>query len=562
MKNLTLHNPRFITYSDGVFTTDILGGVDTNQLERMVCTLRVIHQNYPPYRSTLDLYNDHQTDKLIRTLCDKWNLKLVDVSKSVHTMITQLESYKLQRLKYPQNNHQPQFELNQSDKQQALKTLKSKTLIKRLTSQLNATGIIGEDQNALILFLALASHKSNNPFSVICLAKSGMGKSYLLQKLTECMPLGSYSFHTQISANALYYFDSHQINNKVLFVEDLEWTTQMLNPLATLQTQGKLIKTRTTKDKDGMFHSTSFELVGKLCLLACAYSDKNYEGLSLPFLMTHLNHSHQQDLAIMEYQQKASAGLVDTEQVKAIQHELKCLIVSLEKVNIINPFAPFIHLPDDISHPRKSLLILLNFIEAITFFHQCQRHTQIDKQTGEISILTHPDDIELAFTLLKNSLFRRADELSTAARGFYGWLTNFLTETKSKQPTFTALDIRKAKNVHPRTLNRYLQELKLYSYLKVVGGNKHRGGFIYQLTELDSQSTQNDVQNRIEQSLTKTLETIRKKASHPAPTNPAEGRQPIKSTNLSRSVSQMQMSNSQSQATTKKNSRTTRNPKA
>ena len=161
------------------------------------------------------------------------------------------------------------------------------------------------------IFMALASHKLNNPFSVLCLAKSGMGKSYLLQKLAECMPHGSYSFHTQISANALYYFNSNDIQNKALLIEDLEWTTQMLAPLATLQSQGKLVKTRATKDKDGMLHSTTFEVNGKLCLVACAYSDKNFESLSLPFLMVHLNHSQAQDIAIMDYQRKLSAGLIN-----------------------------------------------------------------------------------------------------------------------------------------------------------------------------------------------------------------------------------------------------------
>ena len=83
MKNLQIHNSRFITYSDGIFTVDILGGVDVQQIERMICTLRITYQNYPPLRSTLDLYNDNQTDKLIRTLCDKWELKLIDASRTL-----------------------------------------------------------------------------------------------------------------------------------------------------------------------------------------------------------------------------------------------------------------------------------------------------------------------------------------------------------------------------------------------------------------------------------------------------------------------------------------------
>lgn len=503
MENLKVQNLNFITYKDELLIIDVLGGVDLNQMERMLCTLRITYKDYPPYRTTIDFYNEHQSDKLMRTLCDKWELKLLDVSKSIHKLILQLEKYRLDNLHYTSKTVQ-EFTPTIEEKKQAIKMLKNKNLLSLLTDHLNQTGIIGEDENAQILFMAMASHRFNNPFSVICLAKSGIGKSYILQKLADCMPCDAYSFHTQISENAIYYFNSYDIDRKVLFVEDLEWTTQMLQPLATLQTQGRLIKTRATKDKDGMIHSTTFEVSGKLCLLACAIAEKNYENLSLPFLMLHLNHSPQQDIAIMEYQKQVKAGKIAPISIEISQHLLKCLIATLENVSVINPYAELIHLPQDIAHPRKTLLLLLNFIEVITYFFQYQREQEPDKNTGEIFIKTHPDDIELAFKLLKNSLFRRADELSTTARGFYHWLIHFLKEAKTKQ--FTALDIRKAKAIHPRTLNRYLQELKLYSYVQVVGGNKHREGYRYKITEFGNQT---GIQKRIEQELNTTLENIK-----------------------------------------------------
>jgi hypothetical protein len=502
MKDLKIHNSRFITYTDENLTVDVLGGVDVQQIERMVCTLRITFENYPPLRSTLDLYNDNQTDKLIRTICDKWGLNLSDASSSIHRMITKLESYKLERLKYPQLK-EPDFEPNEEQQKQANQFLKSKNLLSELTKALNKIGILGEDENAVILFLSLASYKFSNPFSVICLAKSGIGKSYLLQKLSECMPQNAYSFHTRISPNALYYFDSHQLNNKALFIEDLEFTSQMLQPLATLQTQGRLINTRATKNKDGLLHSTTFEVIAKLCLVACAYSDKNLEEISLPFLCVNLNHSHAQDLAIMDYQRRASAGLINELTINQTQQLLKCVIASLKNVNVVNPYAPLIDLPKEIAYPRKSLLLLLNFIEVVTYFFQRQRTEQVNEETGEINVITHPQDIELAFKFLKNNLFRRADELSTSARGFYNWLEKYLHEANTTQ--FTTLDIRKAKQIHPRTLNRYLQELKLFSYVQVIGGNKHRGGFIYKLTSFGNQ---NEAQNQIEQSITKTLKAV------------------------------------------------------
>jgi len=508
MKNLEIHNSHFITFADDLFTIDVLGGVDVLQIERMICTLRITHKNYPPLRSTLDLYSDNQTDKLIRSLCDKWGVMLLDASKSVHACICQLESYKLERLRYPQGDRDKDFEMSEEEQQTSKKYLSHKNLIANVQKDLQHIGILGEDENALILFLAMASHKSETPFSVLCLAKSGIGKSYLLQKLSECMPKNTFSFHTQISENALFYFDSRQIDGKALFIEDLEWTNQMLMPLATLQTQGRLIKTRATKDKDGMLHSTTFEVTAKLCLIACAYSEKNYEQLSLPFLCLHLNHSQIQDINVMEYQKKRKAGLINQGEIIAAQRRLQCVIASLNSANIVNPFAPLINLPDDVPHPRKTLLLLLNFIDAITYLRQYQREQAIDEQTGEVLIKTHPDDIELAFNLLKYSLFRRADELSTSARGFYIWLQKYLTEAQTNQ--FTALDVRKAKRIHPRTLNRYLQELTLFHYIQITGGNKYREGYRYKITNI---SEDNALNKSIENALKKTMELIKEEHS-------------------------------------------------
>ena len=123
MKHLQIHNPRFITYSDSLFTADVLGGVDLQQIERMICTLRITYQGYPPLRTTLDLYSDQQTDKLIRTLCDKWQLPLLEVSKSVHDLVGQLETYKLKRLQYPEDHTEQPFELSEGRGQASQKVL-------------------------------------------------------------------------------------------------------------------------------------------------------------------------------------------------------------------------------------------------------------------------------------------------------------------------------------------------------------------------------------------------------------------------------------------------------
>jgi hypothetical protein len=217
----------------------------------------------------------------------------------------------------------------------------------------------------------------------------------------------------------------------------------------------------------------------------------------------------------MEYQKKCKAGLINQSEIAQIQRRLKCVIASLKNICVINPYATLINLPEDVPHPRKTLLLLLNFIEIITFFFQYQRDTTADTNTGEVLIKTHPDDIKLAFKLLKNSLFRRADELSTTARGFYIWLQKFLKEAKTNE--FMAIDIRKVKRLHPRTLNRYLQELTLFNYVQIIGGNKYREGYLYKITNFDDDK---ELNNSIETALKATIEIIEAEHSKTVSQNP------------------------------------------
>ena len=112
MNQLQIINPHFITFKGESLIIDILGGVDMEQVEKMICTLRISHGNYPPTRTTLDLYNDSQNDKLIRTLCDKYELQLLEVSKCLNLLITQLEEYRLSNLKNKTTYKRNEFSRN------------------------------------------------------------------------------------------------------------------------------------------------------------------------------------------------------------------------------------------------------------------------------------------------------------------------------------------------------------------------------------------------------------------------------------------------------------------
>ena len=66
--------------------------------------------------------------------------------------------------------------------------------------------------------------------------------------------------------------------------------------------------------------------------------------------------------------------------------------------------------------------------------------------------------------------------------------------------SFFGSDIRKENRIHPRTLNRYLQELAEYGKLQITGGNKHKTGYQYQIADgKDYESLQSKIDRQISQ---------------------------------------------------------------
>ena len=156
--------------------------------------------------------------------------------------------------------------------------------------------------------------------------------------------------------------------------------------------------------------------------------------------------------------------------------------------------------------------ILLNFIEAITFYHQYQREVQADEDTGEVYINVAPEDVEHGFAYLKNVLFRRSDELSGAVRDFYEALKE--TIEKHELLKFRVNDIRQHIKLTPRSIQQYFKELAEYGYLQITGG-KQRTGYEY---ELNPSLSKTQLEQEIETHTQRVMDHIRKQqAQAPKP---------------------------------------------
>jgi predicted transcriptional regulator len=384
--------------------------------------------------------------------------------------------------------------------------------------------LIGEEVNAMILYMAMTSRQCEDPLSAICLARSGTGKSYLMERVALCMPEDSKMENTQFTENSFYYFRREEIRGKIFLIEDLDGAQAVMYPIRELQTKQRISKTVTVKDKSGAMRTVSLVVEGPVSVIGCSTQEAIYEDNANRSLLLHLDDSAEQDARIMDYQRAARASLIDKSEEQEVRKQLQDVQRVLRPMKIVNPFAPLIALPQEVFKPRRTLGLLLGFVEAITFYHQLQREEKADEGSGEIYIETKPEDVEAAFALLSDTLFRKADELSGACRSFHDWLHAWAKKRKA----FTGAEVRKDLRIHPRMVQRYLAELSTFGLIKLVGGHPRKGGYSYAITGAGADGLRERIHTSIEQVIAQvreahTVRSVQVQAQAPAPKRTRKG---------------------------------------
>jgi predicted transcriptional regulator len=240
----------------------------------------------------------------------------------------------------------------------------------------------------------------------------------------------------------------------------------------------------------------------------------------------------------MQYQRELAAGLINTDEQEKIKQLLQNTQRILQNIKIVNPYAPQLQLPKEVFKPRRTNKHYLDFIEAITFYHQYQREQQADENTGEIYIETTIEDIEEANKLMKEILLRKSDELSGACRNYFEQLKKHQEETK--QTSFTNRSMGQALRIAHTTIKRYHFDLHNAGLIKINVDKKVHGEqsrttktFTYEITTTQEyEQLKNKINNALDEVLNKLIATTLNTKKQPiSPNQPSNTGEPIKHTN-------------------------------
>jgi DNA primase len=379
---LNTANPDYITYTTEELQIIILGGINLQQIDRLRITVKISRTdtNDPLHsiRHTLDLYHSDYLEKFINKACEQLETGTTVLKRAIAELTDQIEQYRLSKIESQKEQKPQSRQLTEHRQNKAINYLKAPKLMERTNNDIGRTGMIGEENNRLLMYLIFTSRLREQPLHIISLGASGTGKTYLQEKVSELIPEQEKLEITILSENAFYYFDRKELKHKLVLIEDMDGAENVLYPLRELQSKKKISKTIPIKDSKGNMKTITLKVEGPISLAGTTTKERLYEDNANRSLLVYLDNSQQHKEQIMEYQRRLSAGKVNDKEENELKEFFKDMQTVLKPIKVRNPYAELLKLPEYVFKPLRTNAHYLAVIETITFYHQYQR--EINRQ--------------------------------------------------------------------------------------------------------------------------------------------------------------------------------------
>ncbi|AZI56118.1 toprim domain-containing protein [Epilithonimonas vandammei] len=348
--------------------------------------------------------------------------------------------------------------------------LSQKNLLRELNQLIEQSGIIGEENSRLLLFLITISYLNKSPLHGIVQGSSGSGKTHIISRIADLMPQEDVLRFTRITESSLYNWGEFDLFQKIIIIEDLDGLKEdALYALREFISNQVLRSSVTIKDKKGNNKSSHKIVKGQFSSLSATTKGELYEDNMNRSFIVAINESEEQTKKIIDYQNLKNAGKIDkNNEQKAIEFIQK-LVRNLKYYEVINPYAMELQLPDKVKNKRRLNEMVQSIIKQITILNQYQR-----KQTKDGKLITEIEDLEQGIEILFESIILKIDELD-------GSLRQFLEKLKKRfeQREFNRFEAMEYTGFKKSQLQVYLNELVRLEYLKQKGFvNK---GFTYKI---------------------------------------------------------------------------------
>ncbi|MEE9328375.1 MAG: CHC2 zinc finger domain-containing protein, partial [Cocleimonas sp.] len=427
----------------------------------------------------LDLYLSKQRQVFINQASVECGVEPAVIKTDLGKILLQLEGLQSQKAEeLPQEKS-----LSNTERENALSLLKSKNLSKRILEDFNKIGVVGEETNKLIGYLACVSRKLDKPLALMVQSSSSAGKSALMDAILNLIPEDERVQYSAMTGQSLFYMGETNLKNKILAISEEEGAQNASYALKLLQSEGEVTIASTGKDDtSGDLVTKEYRVEGPVMLFMTTTAIDIDEELLNRCLVLTVNESREQTQAIHQAQRKSRTleGLqskLEKQQLTKLHRDAQQLLKSLA---VINPYADQLTFLDDKTRTRRDHEKYLTLIDSIALLHQYQRETKTitSPEAEPIEYIeVEPSDIKLANKLAHEILGRSLDELPPQTRKLLKEIQQMVKANckaqsiAQKDYRFSRKTIRDMSQWSDGQLKIHCKRLEELEYLLV-----HRGG--------------------------------------------------------------------------------------
>lgn len=502
-QTLNTSNPNNIIYPTETATYYIKGGI-RRDLDSLKVTL-VIEQPKATAgnlksRNKLDLYEDKQTEKISREAAEKLQLRADLIEQDLNILTDLLDNYREQAMPIDNKDENKQVIIPTVQKEKCLAFLKKPKLLENINELIGKSGVVGEINSRIFLFGIASTYKMENTLHALIQGTSGSGKTHLLATIMDFMPPEDTISLTRVTESSFYNYGEYELQNKLIGMEDFDGLEEKAE-LAFRELQSKgMISSSTSGKNEHTGQITGFvkKVFGPIASLSATTKGEIYEdNMSRCFLLS-VDESPEQTQRIIKYQNEKAAGLIDTTKEKDIKEFLRNCMRLLQPLEVVNPFANKIDLPNEAQKIRRLNDLFQSYVKQMTLLNQYQRKKDVQGR-----LITDKEDLKIAIAIMFDSIILKVDELDGSLRDFYEKLKKYVL-AKGKEYEFEQREIRQSFRISKTQMHRNINSLLELEYIAKTYVSQ-RNTFHYKIAYWDNMEA---LRNRIKSDLNNQLNEL------------------------------------------------------
>jgi hypothetical protein len=381
--------------------------------------------------------------------------------------------------------------LSDTEREAALDLLRDPTLLDRILTDFAACGLVGEQTNTLVGYLAAVSRKLGSPLAVVIQSASAAGKSALMDAILALMPEEERVKYSALTGQSLFYLGETQLKHKILALVEEEGASRASYALKLLQSEGELTIASTGKDPEtGNLVTQQYRVEGPVMIFLTTTAVAMDEELLNRCLVLSVDEGRAQTQAIHQRQRakRTLAGLLTQYDRQATLQVHRNAQRLLQPLAVVNPYAQHLRFADERTRSRRDHEKYLTLIDAIALLHQHQRPVLTCTHRGQVLeyVEVTLNDIAVANRLAHEVLGRSLDELPPQTRKLLVQVDGWVREQCVAQAMqladyrFSRRDLRQHTGLGDTQLRLHLERLVTLEYLLVHRGQRGQS-FVYEL---------------------------------------------------------------------------------